>query len=288
MSLLTPSSLKLNIKHQLFREDSASVYSATFVSEPSVEVAVKLSTASTAEIEHEALILYNAINRLKSKRLLKIWALVVVDKQRTLVSDRCQGPNLIDYIIRSYPKGMPEAKARKISRDMFEGIAALHAAGISHRDVKLDNLMFLDRECTTTVLIDFDSAASFDSTKLRTPRTVSRSAGTLEYMAPECADDFSICTPNRDLWAAGVVLYGLVSGTFPFFPRKHNSSLKGDGLRKVLNHPVKLRSHFTPELKNLLEGLLRVEPKYRFNISEVLRHHWFTAPPPAAEEPGEA
>src|SRR5207237_1505139 len=90
-----------------------------------------------------------------------------------------------------------------------DGLAAIHQAGIAHRDVKPANLMMAPGG--RVVFTDFGLfAPQFEK--------VARVAGSPEYMAPEAIRNN--VEPGRahlvDLYAFGIVLYQLVSGAVPF------------------------------------------------------------------------
>jgi len=92
----------------------------------------------------------------------------------------------------------------------LEGLGAAHAAGVIHRDVKLENLFLCDDG--TLKVLDFGIAKSPDGDGLTGTRGV---AGTPRTMAPEqCKAD--AVDPRTDLYATGLVLYELVAGRGPF------------------------------------------------------------------------
>ena len=95
-----------------------------------------------------------------------------------------------------------------------DGLRYLHAKGIVHRDIKLENIMLSNRNEEGIVRIaDFGF-----SMRLVPEEAVTTALGTLGYMAPEMIKsqpyDFSV-----DVWSFGVLLYNLLSGDVePFIP----------------------------------------------------------------------
>jgi len=114
---------------------------------------------------------------------------------------------------------LPIARALDITAQVLDALGAAHAAGIIHRDLKPDNVFVGrvgDREDFVKVL-DFGiskvSAAVEGSQPLTQTGIV---LGTPDYMAPEQARGRKDIDARVDLWAAGVMLYQMLTGERPF------------------------------------------------------------------------
>ncbi len=132
------------------------------------------------------------------------------------------------FIVMSYLEGrtlkdrmaegpVPLAEALEISRQISAGLAAAHAKGIVHRDVKPDNVMLTEANGETggplrAVLMDFGIAKSRDTTLVTRTGTV---MGTAAYMSPEQAKGEPVEAAS-DVWAVGVMLYEMLAGKRPF------------------------------------------------------------------------
>ena len=103
------------------------------------------------------------------------------------------------------------ARGREAYLDAFEGLlqalAYLHQRGLVHRDVKPENVLV--DAIGHARLIDFDLAV-----RLRAP-TGSGLVGTIAYLSPEQASG-APAQPASDVYAAGVMLYGALTGEVPF------------------------------------------------------------------------
>lgn len=78
-----------------------------------------------------------------------------------------------------------------------------------HRDIKCDNIIFSDENCTQIKLIDFGNSAHKRPGKFLKDLT-----GTALYMAPEVIN--RKYNEKCDVWSIGVMLYRMISGHYPF------------------------------------------------------------------------
>jgi serine/threonine-protein kinase len=100
----------------------------------------------------------------------------------------------------------PPAEARALIAQVAEALAAVHAAGIVHRDVKASNVLLTDDGVAK--LTDFGIARAAESSG---PTRVGSLVGTPAYMAPEGPVD-----TRSDLYSLGVLFYELLTGVVPF------------------------------------------------------------------------
>ncbi|MEP7125283.1 MAG: serine/threonine-protein kinase [Byssovorax sp.] len=154
-----------------------------------------------------------------------------------------------------------------VARQVASALAAAHAAGIIHRDVKPDNV-FLSEDPSgepRVKLMDFGMA------KLREgPVTqVGLTLGTLPYMAPEqaLADPLDART---DVYAFGVMLYRLLTGKLPF-DTPNDPLLVAQHLYVAPTPPRALRPDLDPRLEALILTAMRKVPGNRYSsMDEVL------------------
>ncbi len=104
-------------------------------------------------------------------------------------------------------------EAVRVVGEIAQGLEALHAAGIVHRDVKPANVLFTAEG--TAKLTDFGLAKGRAYTVLTRPGQV---LGTLDYLAPELVRG-EPASPQTDLYALGCVAYECVTGRTPFADR---------------------------------------------------------------------
>lgn len=129
------------------------------------------------------------------------------------------GETLEEHLQRSGP--MSEEEALPIVRQMAEGLAAAHGAGVIHRDFKSNNVILVPNEGfdggLRAVITDFGLARSITRPESTTqsPLTGEMSVvGTVDYMSPEQLMGQEV-TPTSDIYAFGVVLYEMMTGKRP-------------------------------------------------------------------------
>jgi serine/threonine protein kinase len=111
-------------------------------------------------------------------------------------------------------------RALRYARLIIQGLGAAHARGVIHRDLKPENILAPvgpDGEIERLVLVDFGLAGILDEENDPHPNlTKSRmTMGTVNYMAPEQRTDAKRVDQRADLYAAGVILYELLTGDLP-------------------------------------------------------------------------
>jgi serine/threonine-protein kinase len=118
-----------------------------------------------------------------------------------------EGETLADLLAR---RGrLPAAEAARLGVQACAALAAAHAAGLVHRDVKPQNLLLgIDGALK---LSDFGIAAGHEGTQLTAAGTV---LGTVGYLAPEQARGEQV-TAAADIYAMGAVLYEMLTGEPP-------------------------------------------------------------------------
>lgn len=141
--------------------------------------------------------------RLQHPHIVRIHGAAIENGRAGLWMDLVDGGNLRTIVDRSGP--LPAAEAIAMTLDLADALAAMHAAGILHGDIKAENVL-RDGD-GHVVLTDFGAAHGLG----RMPWLL---LGTANYLAPELlAGDER--TPAHDRYALNVLLYFLLSGSFP-------------------------------------------------------------------------
>lgn len=129
-----------------------------------------------------------------------------------LVMEYVPGMTLRELIRREAP--LPPARALALLDPVLQSLAAAHRAGMIHRDVKPENVLLGEDNGHQTVKVaDFGLARAVNAETQHTA-TSGVLIGTVSYLAPELVVD-GRADPRADVYAAGVILYELLTGVKP-------------------------------------------------------------------------
>ncbi len=161
-----------------------------------------------------------------------------------IVMELLVGISIEDFLLQQQP--MTPEQASPILYGMLQALAVAHARGIVHRDLKPANLFLVPDESGqyAVKVLDFGIAKVMDlaggmGSKTRTGAIL----GTPGYMSPEQVKNAKGVDSRADLWAAGVVLYELLSGEHPFGMADQLARMVA-----VLRDPPKPIGQISPEL----------------------------------------
>ncbi len=234
---------------------------------PDGPVAIKLlreDLASDQELVGRFVQERTALLGLEHPNVVSVRDLVVDGNDLALVMDLVRGTDLRTRLERER-RLAPEA-AVAIVADVADGLAAAHAAGVVHRDVKPENVL-LDMQgplgpggAHPALLTDFGVAKLIDTPK-RTRAT--KIIGTPDYLAPEIVEGL----PPRaavDIYALATVLYELLAGFTPF-----GGGHPGAVLRRHVTETVVPLPGIPDELWQLIVQCLAKAPASRLRASEL-------------------
>jgi tetratricopeptide (TPR) repeat protein/TolB-like protein len=188
----------------------------------------------------------------------------------------------VDYLVTEYVPGttlQDKIKAGRLSIktavelavQLARGLEAAHREGIAHRDLKPANLRVTPDG--TLKILDFGIAGLMEAeSKVTQTVTVSRStavSGTVPYMAPEQLKG-EAPDPRMDIWAAGTVLYEMLTGR-PAFPEKQSARLIDSILHQDPVPPSRLDPRVAPELQAVVMKTLDKNPERRYQSARELR-----------------
>lgn len=190
-----------------------------------------------------------------------------------LVMEFVPGEALSDVLTRTPVPSL--ATTLSVLAQTAQALAAAHAGGVIHRDVKPGNLMILpDGSVKVT---DFGIARAIDAAPLTMSGQV---VGTPQYMSPEQASGQPI-TPSTDLYSLGVIGYEMLSGRRPFT----GDSAIAVAMAQVNDAPPPLPAGVPLDVRRLIERVLSKRPADRpasaeAFAAELRRAQISTAPPP--------
>jgi len=187
-----------------------------------------------------------------------------------LVLEYCPGGELFDILY--YADKLPESIARTYFRQMMYGLQAVHKAGITHRDLKPQNLL-LDANFQLKIT-DFGLSKIIENNEDKIMKTTY--VGTKGYQAPELLKNQKY-TNACDIFSIGVVLFILLAG-YPPFEAAHKTDkwyrpICAGQWEKFWH--VHRGANIGDEAKKLIENMICYRPAKRFTVDDILAHKWF-------------
>jgi serine/threonine protein kinase/WD40 repeat protein len=171
----------------------------------------------------------------------------------------------LDRWLEKYPRPTV-SQILRLGREVAAGLAAAHAKGLIHRDIKPGNV-WLEAPAGRVKILDFGLARSQKDVQITQSGLI---LGTPAYMSPEQARGQTV-DHRSDLWSLGVLLYRLATGKLPFAGTDMISTLTAIALEEP--PPVlDLNPDLPPALVGLIERLLTKDPPGRpQSADEVVR-----------------
>lgn len=186
-----------------------------------------------------------------------------------LVMEYLEGEDLAHIIQRKGALSL--AATCRIVEAVLLALKAAHTHSVVHRDLKPANIYLVRREGAeaTVKLIDFGIAKRLgpgDAEHITQPGAL---VGTPSYMSPEQVHGVEDVDTRADLYALGVTVYMMLTGTVPFVGKTFNETLA-----KVLHEeppdPVSPLEELPKEVRTLLKRALEKDPKDRFQSAEAM------------------
>ncbi|EAX95831.1 CAMK family protein kinase [Trichomonas vaginalis G3] len=167
---------------------------------------------------------------------------------------------------------LSEMTISSIFKQIVHGLSYLHGQGFVHQDIKPSNVLIFSNGVAK--IGDFGIGHSFQSAD-----TV---VGTPAYQAPEIFDDrldefgnFPYIDPAKeDVWSLGVTLYQVVFGKLPFL-----GNTVYEIVRNIGQNQLDIPQTVSPQLHDLIRGMLIPDPKKRLTLKEISENPFFKMSP---------
>ncbi|KAF5283048.1 hypothetical protein FQR65_LT14109 [Abscondita terminalis] len=197
-----------------------------------------------------------------------------------VVMECMEGGELFQRIQGRQDGAFTEREAAQIMHEICVAVKYLHDNNIAHRDLKPENLLYTkEGPLGILKLTDFGFAK-----ETLTKDTLQTPCYTPYYVAPE------VLGPEKydkscDIWSLGVIMYILLCG-FPPFYSNHGLAIS-PGMKKRIrmgqfNFPNPEWQNVSKDAKELISGMLNIDPAQRLTIEQVMRNKWiaqYTAVP---------
>jgi serine/threonine protein kinase len=186
-----------------------------------------------------------------------------------IVMQYVEGPSLAQWMEEH--QRASERDGRRIIGEVAAGLAAAHARGLLHRDVKPGNVL-LEAESGRAYVADFGVSAAVAATSPETTGSLTATGhvvGTPIYMSPEQAAGEAL-TDKSDVYSLGVLAYELLVGELPF---KATTAMgwAAAHLRDTPTPVAHRRADLSPEVSRLVDRCVAKHPMDRPTASDVER-----------------
>jgi predicted ATPase/serine/threonine protein kinase len=204
---------------------------------------------------------------LNHPNIASVYDIGVSEAGRYIVMEHISGRTLRQMLL---PGGMLEA-IPDIGLQIVKGLGAAHAAEITHRDIKPDNIMV--REDGYVKILDFglarlvNTSGSMRESMFQTAAATGLLVGTPYYMSPEQARGEQPGPPS-DVFSLGVVYYEMVTGRHPFAAESMLATLHTI-ITQEPEPPSRLNAAVSRDLDELILAMLRKQPGERPTAAEV-------------------
>jgi len=243
------------------------------------EVALKVlppelahDTERLARFKQEA----RAVAALSHPNIVTVHSVETDHDTHFITMELVRGERLTDLITTG---GLPIARVLEIAIPLCDAVAAAHKQGITHRDLKPDNIM-IDEDGRLKVLdfgiakVEATPAGAQQGTAetadvVRTPTAAGSLIGTVAYMSPEQAEGKPV-GPTSDVFSLGIVLYEMATGQRPFDGDTNISILTA--IMRDTPTPASGSGHRVPSLFDQILGrCLQKDPGDRYPDAGQLR-----------------
>ncbi|ORX48025.1 kinase-like protein [Hesseltinella vesiculosa] len=210
--------------------------------------------------------------------LLALHSVLEDDTYVYMVMELCDQGDLFDFVINDQKEHAycPAPMAKSLFLQILDAVAAMHAQGVYHRDIKLENILIKTGDDDTVVckVADFGLAT-------RDRMSMEFGYGSASYLAPEHYDDDDNAnedvkpydTAAADVWSLGVLLLAMMFGRNPW----QEANGMDPAFAEYKRNPDMLKQHLFPELSLelthfLQRHVLNIDPLQRMSVDQVLVH----------------
>lgn len=207
------------------------------------------------------------MEKMKNDHVVRLFEIIDTSKYVILVMEFIGGGSLHGYLKASRNRRLEEFDARRIFRQILDGLLYCHARCITHRDIKLENVLLDDKGAVK--LIDFGF-----STCIPNDKKIKIFCGTPSYMAPEIVLKTEYCGPPADIWAFGVLLFTCITGQFPYRGAT-DEELYDKICRAAYIISPAVKDSLSEDVQDLIARLFTINADQRPSAKDLLKHPWF-------------
>lgn len=235
---------------------SGQQYSAKIISKIDVENRHILNSIYT-EIE--------LLRKLDNPHIVKLQDSFEIENNKkekfiVIIMEYCENGDLLTYATKH--GFLSDNQKKKIILGFLSAIKYLHSKGISHGDIKAENILL--GKNYSAKLCDFGYS--------RTSKIAGDESknGTLYYAAPELFYKGKFDTLKSDIWSIGITLYSLSELQFPFKDGDQDYIVQ-----QIIRGNLSIRQGMEKKLRSLVEKCTQIKPESRPTIDDLIKDDYF-------------
>lgn len=231
------------------------------------KVAIKILDKSKLDDKTKRLLSQEiaAMEKISHPVIIRIFEVLETLSHVYIVSEYATSGELFHKIVTDGK--FPEPSAKNYYAQIVSAVSHLHRNKVIHRDIKAENVFLSGSHCKIGDF-GFSTIVASHSQHLNT------FCGSPPYAAPELFKDDFYLGKYVDVWALGILLYFMTTGTMPF-----RADTVGKLKRKILEGFFNVPDHVSSSLRFLLTNIIKLLPKDRLSMPEIMRSDWLEGTP---------
>ncbi|KAJ0037049.1 hypothetical protein NL108_016691 [Boleophthalmus pectinirostris] len=203
----------------------------------------------------------NSLESLHHPNMVRLYEVLDTPSRLYLVLEYAGGGDLSNHI---YSQGkLCDHRSKITFAQILAAVKFMHSQDIVHRDLKAENVLFTLNGCVKVADLGFSTRLPHRCHLLDTL------CGSPPYAAPELFQEQAYQGPPVDVWAMGVLLFFMVTGTMPF-----RAETMGKLRRCILGGAYEIPGWVPGPCQRLIRGILKPAPSDRYALDQMLGCDW--------------
>lgn len=254
----------LELESEISQRMTTCVYRAKHIQTNKIFALKKIGYMDTIQQISNVVNEYHQLRDLRHSNIIPIYASFYSKGFLYILSELIAGCTLSD-ILQVSPQ-IPENILGIFAYQFLQGLKFLKSNHKFHKNLKPSNIFVTDK---SEVKIDHPCLFS------KSLNLFQSIPGPLCYLAPEVLREESYCFES-DIWSFGLIIFQCVFGQFPLIDLNNP---KVSNVWKIIANrstdvDVKLPPFYSSELVDFISGCLKMDPKERANVDDLLNHEW--------------